>query len=489
MAAPRTGTTRRSPHPGAALARRPAQRGGTVVTVDGADTRPGATRIGRAARYGLLIGPSLSMLDSSIVNVAVPDIAQDLRAGLDTVHWVVSGYLLSLAVGLALTAYASHRFGTMRVYLVSMALFVATSAVCAVAPSIELLVTARVVQGFVGAPLVPLALSILMGKDGLSGGKVPVSAAVVLFLAPALGPSLGGLLIGAGGWRWVFLVNVPVGAAGLLLALRLRHLGTRARAEARFDPIGFLLLSAGLVTTLLGATRGSASGWGSPAPLSLVVAGIGLLAAYVRTASRRKDPPVRLDVIRSSQSLLALVLQVLASVIAFGTVFLIPVFTQQVQGHTALATGLALIPQGIVMGLGTALGQRISTHIPLRTLVTLGFAALAASSGVMLLLTDDTPLWVTAIMLCGRALAAGFVTTPLLAAFLAPLGENDLADGNTLYNITQRLGGAVGVGILGSMVATGAHSGAALAAFHQVGAVLVALALAAAVLARSLTRA
>lgn len=232
------------------------------MTVDGADTRPGATRIGRAARYGLLIGPSLSMLDSSIVNVAVPDIAQDLRAGLDTVHWVVSGYLLSLAVGLALTAYASRRFGTMRVYLVSMALFVATSAVCALAPSIELLVTARVVQGSVGAPLVPLALSILMGKDGLSGGKVPVSAAVVLFfLAPALGPSLGGLLIGAGGWRWVFLVNVPVGAAGLLLASRLRHLGTRARAEARFDPIGFVVLSAGLVTTLLGATRGSASGW------------------------------------------------------------------------------------------------------------------------------------------------------------------------------------------------------------------------------------
>jgi EmrB/QacA subfamily drug resistance transporter len=458
------------------------------VTVAGEDARTTGTTLGTVARYGLLVGPALSMLDSSIVNVAVPDIAHDLAVGLDTVQWVVSGYLLSLAVGLALTAYASRRFGTMRVYLVSMACFVVVSAVCALAPTIELLVTARVVQGFVGAPLVPLALSILLGKDGVGGGKVPVSAAVVLFLAPALGPSLGGLLIGAGGWRWVFLVNVPVGALGLLLALRLRDVGERARSGTRFDPAGFLLLSGGLVAVLLGATRGAADGWGRAQPLTLLVVGVLLLAAYVRWAVRRESPAVRLDVVRGGQSALALALQVLASIIAFGTVFLMPVFTQQVQGHSALATGVALLPQGVVMGLGTALGQRISAHMPLRTLVTLGFAVLAASSAVMLLLTQDTPLWATAIMLCGRALAAGFVTTPLLGAFLAPLQERELADGNTLYNIVQRLGGAVGVSVLGSIAAAGGDGSAALAAFHQVGAVLVGLAVAAGVLARALSR-
>ncbi|MFI2755059.1 DHA2 family efflux MFS transporter permease subunit [Cellulomonas sp. P22] len=459
------------------------------MTVHGEDTRTTVQTLSTVARYGLLVGPALSMLDSSIVNVAVPDIAHDLTVGLDTVQWVVSGYLLSLAVALALTAYASRRFGTMRVYLISMASFVVASAVCALAPTIELLVAARVVQGFVGAPLVPLALSILLGKDGLGGGKVPVSAAVVLFLAPALGPSLGGLLIGAGGWRWVFLVNVPVGAVGLLLTLRLRGVGERARVGTRFDPIGFVLLSGGLVTTLLGATRGAAAGWSRAAPLTLVVIGVLLLASYVRWAARRECPAVRLDVVRGGQSLLALALQVLTSVIAFGTVFLMPVFTQQVQGHSALSTGLALLPQGVVMGLGTALGQRLSAHMPLRTLVMLGFTVLAASSCVVLLLTQDTPLWATAIMLCGRALAAGFVTTPLLTAFLAPLDEHELADGNTLYNIVQRLGGSVGVSVLGSIAATGGDGAAALAAFHHVGAVLVGLAVAAGVLSRSLSRA
>lgn len=459
------------------------------MTVDEEDARTTARPLGTAARYGLLIGPALSMLDSSIVNVAVPDIARDLGAGLDSVQWVVSGYLLSLAVALALTAFASRRFGTMRVYLVSMGLFVTASAVCAFAPTIELLVAARVVQGFVGAPLVPLALSILLGRDGVGGGgSIPVSAAVVLFLAPALGPSLGGLLIGAGGWRWVLLVNVPVGAVGLMLALRLREVGERARPGTRFDPLGFVLLAGGLVTTLLGATRGAAGGWTRATPLMLLVVGVLLLASYVRWAARREAPAVRLDVVRGGQSVLALGLQVLASVIAFGTVFLMPVFTQQVQGHSPLATGLALLPQGIVMGLGTALGQRMSARLPLRSLVTLGFAVLAASSAVMLLLTPGTPLWATAIMLCGRALAAGFVTTPLLAAFLSPLAERELADGNTLYNITQRLGGAVGVSVLGSIVATGADGSAVLASFHHVGVVLVGLAVAGAALARGVSR-
>ncbi|GAA3809548.1 DHA2 family efflux MFS transporter permease subunit [Cellulomonas soli] len=447
-----------------------------------------AASLGRVARYGLLIGPVLSMLDSSIVNVAVPDIAHELAAGLDTVQWVVSGYLLALAVGLALTAYASRRFGTMRVYTVSMILFVAVSAVCAIAPGIGLLIAARVVQGFVGAPLVPLALSVLLGKDGVGGGKVPMSAALVLFLAPALGPTLGGLLIGAGGWRWVFLVNVPVGVLGLLLLLRLPPVGAPARPGTRFDPAGFALLAGGLVSTLLGATRGTSQGWDHAAPYVLLLVGAVLLATYWRWAGRRAQPALRLDVVRGRPAVLVLVLQVLCSVITFGTVFLVPVFTQQVQGHTALATGVALLPQGVVMGLGTALGQRLSARIPLRTLVALGFAVLALSSTVLLLLTETTPLWVTALMLCGRAAAAGLVTTPLLVAFLAPLDEGELADGNTLYSITQRLGGSVGVSILGSVAASGATTGETLDAFHLVGAILVGLAVASAGLAWRLPR-
>jgi EmrB/QacA subfamily drug resistance transporter len=449
---------------------------------------PGATRIGAVARYGLLIGPLLSMIDSSIVNVAVPDIAKELKAELDEVQWVVSGYLLALGVALAATSYLAKRFGTLRVYTVSMVLFVLVSAACAIAPNIEFLIGFRALQGFVGAPLVPLALSILLGKDGIGGGKIPISAALVLFLAPALGPTIGGLLIGAGGWRWIFLVNVPVGIIGLILLLRVpKNVGAAANRSTRFDPIGFLLLAVGLTGALYGATEGTSQGWDSPLSYLPLGAGLLLLVVYTFWALRRPQPAVNVQMIRHRNSALALVLQVLCSVVAFGTVFLLPVFTQSVQGHSAVATGLALLPQGIIMGVGTFAGQKLSARIPLRVLVVTGFVILAISSVFLLFLEQDTPLWVTALILSGRAIAIGFVTTPLLVAMLAPLPEEELADGNTLFNITQRLGGSIGVSILGSIVAGGATIAATIASFHQVGGILIAIAVVAAIASLWLT--
>ncbi|MET0954983.1 MAG: DHA2 family efflux MFS transporter permease subunit [Cryobacterium sp.] len=437
-----------------------------------------ATPLGAIARYGLLIGPLLSMIDSSIVNVAVPDIATELGADLTAVQWVVSGYLLALGVSLSVTAYLAKRFGTMRIYTISMILFVLVSAACAIAPTIEFLIAARAAQGFVGAPLVPLALSILLGKDGIGGGKVPISAALILFLAPALGPTLGGLLIGAGGWRWIFLVNVPVGIIGLLLLVRIPSgIGAQPNRATRFDPVGFTLLAVGLTAALFGATEGTAEGWDSPASYLPLGIGLVLLVLYTFWALRHTHPAVDVQMIRTKNSALALLLQVLCSVIAFGTVFLMPIFTQSVQGHSAMATGLALLPQGIIMGVGTVVGQRLSRIVPLRILVAFGFAVLAISSVFLLYLDQDTPLWGTALMLSGRAIAIGFVTTPLLVAMLAPLPEEKLADGNTLFNITQRLGGSIGVSILGSLVAGGATLAATIDAFHVVGWVLIGIAL------------
>jgi EmrB/QacA subfamily drug resistance transporter len=446
-------------------------------TAEDASGARASSPLGAVARYGLLIGPLLSMIDSSIVNVAVPDIATELNADLKAVQWVVSGYLLALGVSLALTAYLAKRFGTMRVYTISMILFVLVSALCALAPNIEFLIAARAVQGFVGAPLVPLALSILLGKDGIGGGKIPISAALVLFLAPALGPTLGGLLIGAGGWRWIFLVNVPVGIVGLLLLLRIpKGIGAAADRGTRFDPVGFLLLGVGLTAALLGATEGTAEGWDSSLSYIPLAGGIVLLVVYTLWALRRAHPAVDVGMIRHKNSAIALLLQVLCSVIAFGTVFLMPVFTQSVQGYSAVETGLALLPQGIIMGLGTFVGQKLSGRIPLRVLVVFGFIVLAVSSIFLVYLQQDTPLWGTALMLSGRAIAIGFVTTPLLVAMLAPLPESQLADGNTLFNITQRLGGSIGVSILGSLVAGGATLTATIDNFHVVGWVLIGIA-------------
>jgi predicted MFS family arabinose efflux permease len=243
------------------------------------------------------------------------------------------------------------------------------------------------------------------------------------------------------------------------------------------------LLALGLTAALLGATEGTSEGWDSPLAWAPLGGGILLLVAYTFWALRRSHPAVDVKMILHRNSALALVLQIFCSVVAFGTVFLIPVFTQSVQGYSAVETGLALLPQGIIMGLGTVVGQKLSGRIPLRVLVVTGFVALAISSVYLLFLEQDTPLWLTAVALSVRAIAIGFVTTPLLVAMLAPLPEDELADGNTLFNITQRLGGSIGVSILGSIVAGGTTLVATIDSFHLVGAILIAIAAVSAVLA------
>jgi EmrB/QacA subfamily drug resistance transporter len=429
-----------------------------------------------AAQLGLLIGPLLTMVDSSIVNVAVTDIGRELDAPLEDAQWVVSGYLLALAAGLAASAFLARRFGTLRTYRVSLAAFVLASGACAVAPTLGLLVATRAVQGLVGAPLVPLAMSLLLGGRG-PARRIPVAAGLLFFLAPALGPTLGGLLIAAGGWPWIFLVNLPLGVAGLL-GLRAVPAGAAPGPDprARFDPFGLALLAAGLTLALYGSSRAAVLGWAGVEVLGSVGAGLALLAGYAAWARRRAEPAVDLALLRHGQSALALVLSVLSSVVAFAAVFLLPVFTQAVQGHSASATGLALLPQGVITGLGTALGQRLASRTSVRALVVGGFLVLALTSAALLLLDAGTPLWVTALVLCGRAAAIGFGITPLLFAMLAPLADAELADANTVFSIAQRLGGSIGVGVLASLFAARAATGDAVAAFHEIGLVLAGLA-------------
>lgn len=452
------------------------------MTSTGVERGVEAVALGSVARFGLLVGPVLSMLDSSVVNVAVPVIADDLGAGLREVQWVVSGYLLALGLSLAATSYLARRFGTLRVYTVSAVAFVVVSAGCALAPSVGVLIGLRVAQGLAGAPLVPLALSILLGSAGARRSTIPVSAALVLFLAPALGPTLGGLLLVGGHWEWIFLVNVPIGALGVAALLRVpRGVGSPADPQARFDPAAFAVLATGLVLALFGAVEGTASGWAALESGGSLVAGLALLATYMLWAPHRPHPPVDLAMVRDRRAALGLGLQVICSVVAFGTVFLMPVFTESVQGHTAMQTGLALLPQGVLMGVGTWAGQRLSPRVPLRTLVTGGFVGLAAASLLLLTLELSTPLWVVAAILSGRAVAVGLVTTPLLVAMLAPLTERQLADGNTLFSIVQRVGGSVGVSLLAATVAGATTRARTVDRFHVAGAVLIALAALAAV--------
>jgi len=450
------------------------------------DDPVGQAGLGALGQLGLLVGPLLSMIDSSVVNVAVSDIGRDLHAGLRSVSWVVSGYLLALAGGLAATSYLAKRFGTLRIYRLSLIGFLVASAACALAPTIGILILARCAQGLFGAPLVPLAMNMLLGR-GNGDRQLPAAAAMLFFLAPALGPSLGGGLIATGGWRLIFLINVPIGLLGLAGMRRICPASVLApEARTRLDPVGLILLAGGMVCALYAATQGSELGSASVGTILPLTAGLALLLGYVGWERYHDQPAVGLALLRHPQSRVALGLAVLSAVVTFATIFLLPVFAQSVQRHSALATGLALLPQGVLTGLGTALGQHLHNRVATRTMVVAGFLVLTVSSACLLLLTAQTPLWLTALILSGRGLAIGLVISPLLSAMLQPLTDAQLADANTLFNIVQRLGGSIGVGLIGSLLASRAMIAGGLRAFHEVAVVLAGLAALAAVLSLKL---
>lgn len=408
---------------------------------------PQGARLPVAALCGLLAGSFLTMIDSSIVNVALPDIARALRTSLDGVQWIVSGYLLALAAGLSVSAYLAKRFGTRRVYLASLLGFTLASALCALAPTIGALIAARAVQGALGAPLVPLAMGMLLGRQQ-GGRKFPPAAGMVLFLAPALGPTVGGLLIHLAGWPVIFLVNLPFGIIGALGVRRVPvEFTNQPDHTVRFDLMGLCLLSGGLVLASYGTTVGPQRGWIAPNVWPYWAGGALLLGAYVLWAVRRAHPAVDLKLLRHPQTALAIGLCTIAAVVMFAMVVLAPIFLENLQGHSALVAGLALLPQGIITGFGTALGNRLDVR-RIRASVALGMATLAASTAALLLVQVDTPVWVTALLLSGRGLAIGLIIQPLLNMLIGELSPQEAPDGNTLFNVAQRLGGAVGISLL-----------------------------------------
>jgi len=434
-----------------AAAPRDAAAGGAAA---GDAAAGGAAPLPARLRLAFLAGPMLSMIDSSVVNVAVPVIVRGLHTTLAVAAWAVSGYLLGLACGLAATPWLARRFGTLPAYGATMLAFTLASAACALVPSVGLLIAARVGQGLAGAPMVPLAMSLIL--DPRRGARsMPASAGIVLFAAPALGPALGGLLISAFGWRSVFLINVPAGLLALV-AVRAARRALPAGAAAgdpaaRLDGTGLVLLAAGLGLATYGASQGPAHGWLSAQAGPAWAGGLVLVAAYVlreRTAAgghaapgdaapgdaapgdaagghaavrgaaaghaavrgaaaghavagstaaggaRRPPPAVSLAPLRSPRRALTLALACVASVVLFAVLFLAPVFLQQIQHHSATVTGLVLLPQGVVMGLaswlGSALIERGKAHPGVITISVCGGLAMLAASTAGLLLLTPT---------------------------------------------------------------------------------------------------
>jgi EmrB/QacA subfamily drug resistance transporter len=401
-------------------------------------------------RVGLVVIVStiMAFLDATIVNVALKSISAGLGMTLATGQWTVTAYLLALAATATTTAWGSRRFGTRRLFLAALAVFTLASALCGIAHAPWQLLAARVLQGGASGVMGPVGQAILVTTVGPQRVARALAAfGVPIMLAPVLGPPLGGVIVTYVGWRWIFLVNVPIGAAALALGLRILP-DSPDRPAGRFDRAGFVLATLAMTGLTYGLIAlGSNGRLGSPGTLVPLAAGAAALAAFAVRSWGRPGALLDLSLYRSrGYSPASLAYFVLGGVI-FGVTLVMPLYFQIVRHDTTAVTGLLVAPQGVgiavAMARSAALYQRWGNRVVLAgTVVTL------VATLPLAFLTAGTSDWLILPVLTARGIGIGLAGMPTMSAAYRALTPEQAGEASTQLNLLQRFGGSLGTAVL-----------------------------------------
>jgi EmrB/QacA subfamily drug resistance transporter len=395
----------------------------------------------------------MSIMDATIVNVALPTIGRDFNVSPTAVDSISIAYLVSLAVFIPASGWLGDRLGGKRVMLGAIALFTAASALCGLASSLDELVAFRILQGAGGGMLAPVGMAMLY-RTFPPAERIRAAAILTVptTLAPALGPVLGGLLVTDLSWRWVFYVNLPLGAAAFAFGLLFLHQPAQDR-PGRFDLPGFLLSGLGLGLLMYGVSEGPNLGWDQPDVLATIAAGIVLLAAMVAVELRSPAPMVDLRLLKNRLFRSGNGVMVLASVAFLGTLYAISLYYQDGRGLSALGSGLSTAPEALgVMG-GAQLASRVLyPRLGPRRHITIGLTGTAASIGLLTLLGPGTSLWWARLLMLTLGLSMAQVFVPVQAASFATITPAATGRASTMFNAVRQLGGAVGVAVLTTVI-------------------------------------
>jgi EmrB/QacA subfamily drug resistance transporter len=405
-----------------------------------------------------ILGSSLSFIDSSVVNVALPAMQRDLHASLATMQWVVNGYMLMLASLILPGGSAGDRFGRRRVFLIGLCGFVVASLACALAPGTASLVVARLLQGIAAALLVPASLAIIGAAfSGAARGRAIGTWAGAAALTTALGPPLGGWLVDTISWRAIFYINIPIGALAALFALRMPS-DRRAEQQTPLDLAGAFLAVASLGLLCDGLiTLGRAHRMSGFCEL---IAAVGGMACFIRHEQRARAPMMPLTLFHNRAFSGVNALTVLLYAAVMGALFLLPFVLINVRGYSASAAGAAFLPFAIIMGLGSrsagALGARYGAGPPM----TVGACLTGGGFALLALCADDASYWTGILpgiltIAVGMAIAVAPLTTAVFDS--SPVALSGIASG--INNTAARAGGLIAVAALGlAFGTTGASS-------------------------------
>jgi EmrB/QacA subfamily drug resistance transporter len=409
----------------------------------------------------VLCGTIMTILDSTIVNIAIPTLQHDLHAGSYTdIAWVVTGYLLAQGAVIPLTGWATDRWGTKKLYLITIVMFTVASMLCGVSQNLGELIFFRVIQGVGGGMLMPIGMTIILQAVGPQNmGKVMGIFGVPMLIAPAVGPVLGGYFVQDFSWRLIFYVNVPIGIVGFIAATRfLRE--THRTAKLRLDVVGLLTGVPAVIALMYAVDRSTQLGWSSPLVVTLLAASVLLMGVFIVRQLRFRAPLLQLSLFRDRTFSWAMVLSFVVVTAMFGTMLLLPLYLQEVHGYDAIETGLLLLPQAAVAAISMPLGGYLTDRIGPKWVVATGMILLTIGSVVLAQIHYNSSNWLVISALMLRGFAMGFAMMPTMSAAMARVPRQYTSRASSITNTLQRLSSSVGIAVLVTVLA-GQFAGAA----------------------------
>ena len=402
----------------------------------------------------VLLGAVMSILDTTVVNVAINHLAVTFHSSLTTIQWVVTGYTLALAAVIPITGWAADRFGTKRIYMTSLVLFTLGSVASGLAWSADSLIVFRVLQGLGGGMIMPSVMTIMTKKAGPHRmGRVMGVLGVPMLLAPILGPILGGWLVDNASWRWIFFINVPIGIVAFILALIVLE-PDRPHPGHRLDWLGMALLSPGLAVFIFGLAESADYGFGSVRSWLPTAAGVCLIAAFFIHSWRAEAPLIDIRTFVHTRAGAAAGIFLLFAIAVFGSMLLVPLYYQTVRGASALTAGLLMAPGGVGAMLTMPVAGRLTDRygpewmpvagLPLVVVGLLPFAFVDAHTSYVLLCSANFV----------QGLGMGIAMMPTMTAAMRAVPPAAIARTSTAMNIVRQTGASIGTALLSVILAS-----------------------------------
>ena len=404
----------------------------------------------------VMIGTFMAVLDSTIVNVGLPKIMASFGVGIDKIEWVLTAYLLALALMLPTSGWLADKFGYKQVYFWGLFTFTLGSFFCGISPDENFLIVSRVIQGLGAGCLMPVGMAIITrefppDKRGIALGFWAIAAAASV----SFGPLIGGYLVDNFNWHLIFDVNIPVGIIGMMATLIIQR--EYRNPEIRgFDLIGFLSVSIFLPFFIYGLTEGNAAsnaeGWSSPRILLFFAIAIISFTIFVTTELSINNPLIDLKLLRDHNFAISNLIMLMFGIGMFGSTFLLPLYLQNSLGYTAIQSGAVFLPVGIIQGALSPVAGRVADKVNPKIPVIIGIIALTLSFYINAFLSYLTEHWYVMLSLYLRGLGMGLMFTPLSAVALLDIPREKMAQASGLINVIRQIGGSLGVAIFATIL-------------------------------------